>query len=159
MTHSSQSVANKVITYCKENGINDLTHTKLQKLVYLCHAFNLAVYDKPMIDKTHTVFAYKYGPVIYTLFKDITKLKLKMGTNIDKLLKIKWNDLYTEDEENLIQEVMNVFGNYSAGYLVAYTHEEGSPWDSVYDENADNPFTVIPDKLTKNHYEKQITKS
>ena len=43
------------------------THLKLEKLVYLCFADYLCKYDKELYKDT--IFAYKYGPVVKSVYE------------------------------------------------------------------------------------------
>jgi len=96
-----------------------VTHLKLQKLVYYAQAWSITLFDNPLFDEDFK--AWTHGPVLYSLF--------------DKYRDRGWDSLpipdscpeLTEDTENLLQNVLNVYGKYSAKYLENLTHQE-CPW-------------------------------
>lgn len=104
--------------------INDgdgISNLKLQKLVYYAQGFYGAVFGKPLFDEE--ISAWTHGPVVADLYRDYKQY----GRNpIPSVSEFNINSL-TKDEFELVEEVFEVFGQYSAWKLRNMTHEE-SPW-------------------------------
>jgi len=101
-----------------------VSNLKLQKLIYYAQGYNLAVTGKPLFkDK---IKAWQHGPVIPALYH---KYK-KYGS--DPIPKPDGLDLkkYTPKQVELLDEVYEVCGQFSAWKLRNMTHEE-PPWKDV----------------------------
>ncbi len=96
-----------------------VTHLKLQKLVYYAQAWAVVLFDSPLFDEDFQAWAR--GPALQSLF-------VRYGDH-------GWDSLpvpescpeLDEDTENLLEDVLNVYGRYSAKYLENLTHQE-EPW-------------------------------
>lgn len=114
------------------------THLKLEKLVYLCYADYLCRYDKKLfIDK---IYAYKYGPVIETVYEKYKVYGYNEIRNDDKdisatnILELpsKSRILFAEDgirKIGSIDKALDLYGNLTASELVDITHRKNTPWD------------------------------
>lgn len=113
------------------------TQLKLQKLVYMCFADYLCNTGKNLF--TDKIVAYKYGPVIESVYKKYKKYGYKLIEERAKNIKIdnkyempsKSRILFAEDgTEKLIsiEKTLNKYGNLSASKLVELTHKENTPW-------------------------------
>lgn len=100
-----------------------LSNLKLQKLVYYAQGFHLAIFDKPLFDER--VEAWTHGPVIPELYQQCKVY----GKNPIPFTEEKTASLqvFNSDERELLDEVFEVFGQYSAWKLREMTHEE-TPW-------------------------------
>lgn len=120
------------------------THTKLQKLAYLCYAEYLCVASEPLFhDK---IYAFQYGPVVDSIYRGCKKMT-EPGQEIspeadtqsfenDYPSAMRSKILFSKDgvqKVSVIDAIVNMYGTYSAKDLVAVTHRHGSPWDMVYD--------------------------
>ena len=135
------------------------THLSLEKLVYLSYADYLCDYeDKLFNDK---IFAFKYGPVVssvYEYFKNSGYGEITLEddkqciSNIEKL-PIKTRILFANDGLKKIQSIdktIKKYKEYSAKELVEITHRDGSPW-SNYDSS--KPYQEMSDDIIKEfHY-------
>ena len=141
-----------------------LTPMEVIKLAYISHGFTLALTDKKLFNDK--VEAWRYGPVIpniYHEFKhyggnEITRLKT-CGTSISNVEQIQdrlntFRQLITADGVNIIDRVLEVYGNFSALGLSTITHEECTPWDECY--HAGKLGVEIPSNLTKQYYAGQL---
>lgn len=113
---------------------NDMTHMKLQKLLYYCQGFSLALLGCPLF--LEAIEAWIHGPVVpvvYQEFKGYGKAPLERSGlgSIDAL---------TSEEKGLIDDVYSVYGGYSAAKLRNLTHSE-APWLDV-EGRADNTITT-----------------
>jgi uncharacterized phage-associated protein len=100
------------------DGISNLT---LQKLVYYAQAFHLAMHDAPLFGER--VEAWEHGPVVpdlYHAYKEHGSAHIPPPAAFDL-------DAYDEKTRDFLNEVYDVFGQFSAGKLRHMTHDE-RPW-------------------------------
>ena len=119
-------VANYILSL-NDNDAGDLiSNLKLQKLVYYTQGFSLAILGKPLFNEK--IEAWMHGPVIPDLYH---KYKSFGSGAIDAdNLDIDFSK-FSEDEKDLIQDVFNMYGQYSAWKLRNLTHEEPT-WIGAY---------------------------
>lgn len=67
-------VANAFIELAK-NSEYDVSHMKLQKLVFIANGFHLAIFDEPLY--YNDTAAWKWGPVVPFLYKKLKKYEAK----------------------------------------------------------------------------------
>lgn len=102
-----------------DSGISNL---KLQKLAYYAQGFHLALFDgQPLFDEN--IEAWTHGPVVPELYHHYKQF----GKNPIEPESDAFTHELTEEQVNLIQEVHDVFGQFSAWKLRNMTHEE-APW-------------------------------
>lgn len=112
--------------------IGSLSHLKLQKLLFYTQAFHLAYFEEPIIEDEFE--AWLHGPVSKKVFihfrheKDfmlfdeffvLDEFKEKAIRSIEEAI--------TEDQLDLISEVLEVYGVKTGIDLENLTHSEG-PW-------------------------------
>ncbi len=112
------------------------TQLKLQKLVYLCFADYLCDTGKELF--TDSIYAFKYGPVVDTVYEKYKKYGYKPieeeKENIDiTILEMpaKSRILFAEEgTEKIISidKTLKKYGQLTAGQLVELTHKENAPW-------------------------------
>lgn len=98
-----------------------LSHLKLQKLCYYAQGFHLALFDRPLFRER--IEAWEHGPVVvelYRLYKDFGSAALPVPTDVDA-------KALSEPEQELLREVWNTHGQFSAWKLRSMTHDE-PPW-------------------------------
>lgn len=112
------------------------TQLKLQKLVYLCYADYLCDTDKKLF--TDKIYAFKYGPIVDTVYKrykkygykPITEEKEDIDANVSEM-PAKSRILFAEDGTEKIISIDNTlkkYGQLTAAQLVDLTHKENAPW-------------------------------
>ncbi len=114
----SIDVADYFLTKIDENSGDLISNLKLQKLVYYAQGFNLAMFGKPLFHDT--IEAWMYGPVIpdvYNKYKENGDGALPVPKNVNL-------DKYSSQTKELLDEVYNVYGQYSAWVLSGFTHNE-----------------------------------
>ena len=112
------------ISYIFEESL-EITPLALQKILYFIQGIYLALYDVPLFDEE--CYAWAHGPVynsVYNLFKEFKYNPIDDDRFM--ILKNRFEEL-TEQERNVIQLVLNSFGNYSGKVLEEITHQE-DPW-------------------------------
>jgi uncharacterized phage-associated protein len=121
-------VANYILEISREeteDGEYELiSHMKLQKLVYFCQGFSLALADKPLF--AEAIEAWEHGPVcpkLYHILKGYGSSPITASIDPERIL-------LDENEKRLISMVYGAYGQYSASRLRKITHESG-PWSSI----------------------------
>ena len=66
MAHSSEAVANQILTRAGAAGLDPM---KLLKLTYLAQGWSLGLYAEPMI--WNDVEAWRYGPVFREIYRKV----------------------------------------------------------------------------------------
>lgn len=112
-----------VVDYFLSKTINDdeeLTNLKIQKLIYYAQGFHLAIFDRELYQDE--IEAWRYGPVCPEVYH---KLK-ENGSNIILYDKSKqdFSKIFNKDQIELLDEIYNIFGQFSAWKLRDMTHEE-----------------------------------
>lgn len=118
-------VADYLIIKCSEGGVS-LNLLKLQKLLYYCQAWNLAL-DRGRLFAGEFQ-AWVHGPVnrvLYdrfsfskSLYSPVGPRDVKRGFDGSRI---------APPEKELIDAVLNVYGGYTGDQLEAMTHNE-EPW-------------------------------
>jgi len=100
---------------------DSISNLKLQKLCYYAQGFALAVLDRPLFEDA--IEAWEHGPVVESLYhryKDHGANGIPVPSEIDF-------STFSKEEAELLREVWNVYGQFSAWKLRNMTHEE-PPW-------------------------------
>lgn len=123
--------------------------TKLQKLMYCVYGAVL-VYSDTRICKEHPR-AYPHGPVFPKLYNFAKKHHFDF---IDSLLNRKENaeNSLTDSQIKVVNAVIDFFGKYSAGELVAWSQHPNSAW---YKSNSMNQ---ISDDLIIEYFKTLVKK-
>lgn len=148
--YPSEIIANYFLNKARSEG-ETLTPLKLIKLVYLAHGWYLALKNSPLIEER--ILAWKYGPVIRTLYD---RLKHYGNQPIKQCLCATDNKIEPNDEA-LLQEVWNVYRDYTAIELSSLTHEKGSPWDIAWHNQNGKSILNFPidDGIIKAYYQEK----
>lgn len=138
-----------------------MSHLKLQKLLYYADALHLAYFDQPLIDDDFE--AWVHGPVSRKIFDTVRDLSI-LYDNIsyvkdsdpatpDVLLK----EQLTEDQLELIDEVLEEYGKLSQYQLETLSHSE-YPWQNARRGYAfaDRCSKIIDKQITKEFYKSQL---
>jgi uncharacterized phage-associated protein len=121
------------------------THLQIQKLVYYCHAWMLAIYDKSLIRQE--VCAWEYGPVIEDLYHALKKYGKDQVQVIPRIRR----EQCSPEEEGTIEAVLKQYGGLSGIHLSSLTHSEGSPWHQTVQKNRGRS-AAIPQELIQAYY-------
>ncbi len=116
--------------------------TRLNKLLYFAQGHALAELDRELF--SNQIDAWEHGPVVvvvYSSFDNIVNRAKNSGIADIKL---------SPEEMDIIMDVWEQYGSYSAKKLVNLTHEKGTPWSSAYKPNVKN--THIPQDLIKQYF-------
>ncbi len=131
------------IVYLAEK-IEYLSKTKLLKLLYILDEISIKKSGIPLLNLKYKV--WKFGPVSEELFvelsSEITLLDKFISVDSDKkesyiVSKITFcEDEFSENEIELMDYVVEKYGNRTAKELVGYTHRVNSPWFNTAKENS-----------------------
>jgi uncharacterized phage-associated protein len=122
-----------------------ITNLKLQKLLYYAQGFNLALHEKPLFGEQ--IKAWHYGPVVPEVYDDYKEYRANAIPQPDDF------DInqYDQETRELLDEVYEVYGQYTAPALMRFTHKE-LPWKST-------PINEeITHSLMKSYFETQLVK-
>jgi uncharacterized phage-associated protein len=117
-------VANFFLSKADEEAGDLISNLKLQKLVYYAQGFHLAMFGQPLFPEK--IEAWVHGPVIpelYQKYKDCGSNPLPPPNNFDI-------DIFSSEILELLNDVQEVYGQFSAWKLRSMTHEE-MPWSGT----------------------------
>lgn len=126
--HSASDVAKWFLAHNQvmvdSGGAEYISNLKLQKLLYYAQGAFLVFMDAPLFDDP--IEAWTHGPVVPTVYREYKRFKdkgicLKNGFELPS---------FSEAENELLLEVYNEFGQYSAWKLRNMTHQE-TPWKNT----------------------------
>jgi uncharacterized phage-associated protein len=130
--------------------IGNLTKTQSLKLIYILDELSIKKSGIPFFNLKYKV--WKFGPVSEELFIDmsseITILKkyvVKATEDGDNFLKpiVAFNDdEFSDNDMELLDYVIENFGDKTAKNLLKHTHRENSPWYITAKENAVLDFLI-----------------
>ena len=98
-----------------------ISNLKIQKLVYYAQGFHLAMFGTPFFEDE--IIAWEHGPVVESLY---FKYKEYGSGEIPQPDVVDLNQ-YNKDQIDLLDEVFEVYGQFSAWKLRNMTHSE-RPW-------------------------------
>ena len=102
-----------------------ISNLKLQKLVYYAQGLYLALHDEPLF--AENIEAWTYGPVIPSLYHEYKEYGsgcITPPTDFDM-------SVLTDEAREVLDEVYQVYGQFSGWKLRDMTHEE-APWQEAY---------------------------
>ena len=141
-THSANQVADWFLSRINTESGDTISPLKLQKLVYYAQAWHLTVFNTPLFDEK--IEAWMHGPVapsVYYRFQEVCRDCVIEIENIE----IEKVD-FSPESEQLLSEVYAIYGEHSASYLEALTHNE-TPWLSA--RNGLPEFVRCNNEITK----------
>jgi uncharacterized phage-associated protein len=143
----SIDVARHIAYLCSLNGF-EYNNTKIQKLLYVCYGVFLAKKNQRLVNEHPQ--AWPYGPVFPKVFKYISSCEEDYRKRLQVL---------DDDVSSNLDKIIICFGEYSAGKLSAWSHNENSPWDSVIDKDNPKWSVEIPDEIIKKYFSERIIKN
>lgn len=117
-------VAKYFLALVDQDSGDSMSNLKLQKLLYYAQGLHLAMYGAPLFDDR--IEKWTHGPVIpgvYHAYKSQGSGPLPPPAEVPE---------FTPDVEDHLNEVFNVFGQFSAWRLRDMTHNE-PPWRNATD--------------------------
>ncbi len=137
-------VANFFIEMTNADEEGCMTNLKLNKLVYFAQAWSLAKLNKSLFEED--IQAWPHGPVIPSVYRAFSpcgreRIAETAGEYDD--------NIYSDEERDLLLDVLEKYCSYSALGLRALTHKKGSAWFQSYSETRTNkiPKDIIKDDV------------
>lgn len=119
------SIAEYLIRFF-ERKMDNLTHLKLQKLLYYAQGIAYGRYNKRLFNEPF--LAWQHGPVIRTVYD---KYKIVHGDPISEDKDVDVSSVVNNDVViSILKETISLYGIYSAWTLRNKTHNE-SPWSET----------------------------
>lgn len=155
--YDARAIANLVLRESWARGL-EVTNLKLQKLLFLCHAFFLVEKGKPL---TRGQFlAWKFGPVhreAYDAFQSFGKDTIRTeAVHTNPVTGVETRLVAPDDREvvDIVQKIVNFYGSWSASELVRLTHAKNGPWHYVVSAAAKsaNMGLKISDDIIVKHF-------
>lgn len=155
MPYSPAIIANALLQRGRERGIF-IDHMKLQKLVFLVHAWSLAGQGVPAVNREPE--AWDYGPVFGELYSSLRNYgrapissliaSYNPASGTTEVLVPNPNDQTTWQ---VVDYVIGRYGHLSALQLSSLSHEPNGPWDVARRNNLPS----IPNQSIQNYYREQ----
>jgi uncharacterized phage-associated protein len=139
----AQDVADYFLSLVDDEAGDSLSNLKLQKLIYYAQGFHLALTGKPLFGEA--IEAWEHGPVIPALYR---KFKHYGSGAIPPSENGIVREIYPEDVRDLLDEVYQVYGQYSASKLRNMTHGE-PPWVEAHQIS---PSTIISHETMRKYF-------
>ena len=145
---SASKVAKYFLAKAEEEVGDGISNLKLQKLVYYAQAYHLAMHGKPLFREP--LEAWEHGPVVpglYRAYREFGSGNIPAPQDFDP-------DEYDPETAEFLDEVYNVFGQYSAWKLRNMTHDE-RPWVEAFERG--NGSGVISHAAMRDFYRDYVT--
>ncbi|MBC7652796.1 MAG: SocA family protein [Deinococcales bacterium] len=158
---NSLAIANYFVKKSLDEGI-ELTPMKLLKLVYIAHGWYLGINDEPLVNEG--VQAWKYGPVIPTVYQEFRGYGNsqigKLAYDFDNGMQVV-TLMPNKDKTDFLDKVWDVYKGYNGLQLSTLTHQIGTPWDIVWNnENGKlKSSAIIRNNLIEEHYKQKLAQS
>lgn len=127
--YQARDVACYFLSLADEEAGDQISNMKVQKLLYYAQGFSLAINGSALFSEP--IQAWTHGPVVpevYQMFKSYGSGAIGPVKGFDP-------QAIDEDTRGLLDEVYEVYGQYSAWKLRNMTHDE-APWADAYREGA-----------------------
>lgn len=142
LTKNQISKVGNTIIYLSQK-INELSKTKALKLIYILDELSIKKSGIPFFNLKYKV--WKFGPVSEEIFidlsseicilKDYIEKNSGEGVTLIKPIKEFNDDEFSENDLELLDFVIENFGNKTAKELILFTHRKNSPWYITASEN------------------------
>lgn len=135
------NLAKYILFRMAEKG-KSISHLKLQKLLYYVQAWHLVYADEPLFEDDFE--AWLHGPVVRKVWNYYKPYSIMLDT-----LPVDEEDIdITEDQRELIDDVLDEYGDKSGYYLECLTHSE-RPWKEARQQGEN---TIIQKEKIKKYY-------
>ena len=116
------------------------------KLVYVSHGWMLGLYGRSLINEPAE--AWRYGPVVPSIYYRYKSFRGDPITTepVDR------SDAFDDEQRDVIEQVHDVYGDFTALQLSALTHKPGTPWDVTYREFGGG--VIIRNELIRDYYDR-----
>lgn len=124
----------------------ETTPMHVLKLVYISHGWTLGLYGRSLVNEPAE--AWRYGPVVPSVYHRYKSFRGDPITTdpVDR------SDAFDEEQRDVIEQVHEVYGDFTALQLSALTHKPGTPWDITYREYGVG--VIIRNELIRDYYKR-----
>lgn len=138
--------------FSRLHAVSPVETLKLQKLLYYCNAWSLALRDIPMFEDP--IQAWKHGPVVASLYPYHRRLAV-----IDEWPHGDSNQLSEADKE-FANQIISLYGGRSGWALRELTHRE-SPWIEAWHESQNGQVLgyEISHEAMSDYYRQELAKA
>ncbi|KAA6333472.1 hypothetical protein EZS27_018119 [termite gut metagenome] len=137
--YSANQISDWILSRYNLEAGDSITPLKLQKLLYYCQAWHYTIFNTPLFKDS--IEAWTHGPVVPSQFKRFAHLRMCDNILANPIQIEKVN--LEKDTEELLIEVMNIYGQHTAYYLEKLTHTE-RPWKET---RGDLDYAVASNKV------------
>lgn len=137
-----------IANYFIEHSIkreNRFTPMQIQKLVYFSHGWMLGIHHRPLLNKVFE--AWRYGPVMPILYYNLSYYG---GNPVDNPILAHEKD-FDGDESDILEQILDIYGEYNGIRLSRMTHIRGGPWDRTWRKHKRQ--AIIPNKMIEQYFE------
>jgi uncharacterized phage-associated protein len=121
MPVSAAVVANYFLAKRDPNAGDHISNLKLQKLLYYAQGFHLAITGEPLF--SDPIEAWRHGPVVPKVYHACKQY----GENNLPEVPASPSSMLSLEQRRILDEVYEVYGQFSAWKLRDMTHDE-APW-------------------------------
>lgn len=121
--YKANDIARHMLSLSNPEVGDMISNLKLQKLLYYVQGFHLAMYGWAAFGED--IYAWQYGPVVPEVYHEY-KASGSAGIPVPEKLEVELQP----EVADLIKEVYEVYGQYSALKLMDMTHNE-APWQQT----------------------------
>ena len=124
----------------------ETTPMHVLKLVYISHGWMLGLYGRSLINEPAE--AWRYGPVVPSVYHRYKSFRGDPITTepVDR------SDAFDDEQRDIVEQVHEAYGDFTALQLSALTHKPGTPWDITYREYGVG--VIIRNELIRDYYER-----
>lgn len=144
MSYNVHTIANYFLYLDQQHNGDGISNLKLQKLVYYAQGFYSAIFDRPLF--TENIEAWTHGPVVSDLYQTYKN----HGSSLIPANQEMEPPMIDNKSLELLNEVYDVFGQYSAWKLRDMTHED-KPWI-----DHENDASTIPLSEITSHFKTRL---
>lgn len=136
-------VAEQVLWLRRET---ETTPMHVLKIVYISHGWMLGLYGRSLINEPAE--AWRYGPVVPSVYHRYKSFRRDPITAepVDR------SDAFDDEQRDVIKQVHEAYGDFTALQLSALTHKPDTPWDITYREYGVG--VIIRNELIRDYYER-----
>jgi uncharacterized phage-associated protein len=143
-------VAKYFLSLADEDAGDLISNLQLQKLVYYAQGLHLALYDTQLFPEE--IEAWTHGPAIpelYHTYREYGSNAIPIPHDVDF-------QIYDKQTRELLDEIYQVYGQFSAWKLRNMTHDE-PPWSNAYAN--EGPGGIIPNQIMRSFFKTQLIES
>ncbi len=151
MCYRAETIANRFLNIASLSN-KSISPMKMQKLIYLAHAYCLVYQKKPLVNELFE--AWKFGPVLPSIYH---AFKRHVSQKIDR--QIPKFDAQIDDPKilKILEFIWDNYADFPAEKLSNWTHERGGPWDRIVNASGTHYRNqTIPNEYIQEYFEKML---